>query len=119
MANTIYPGYGNRITHKLWYTPILLGSSQRRPLNLNEATEIQIQFLEDSIIRKTFSSLFHPGVTVENAAGGLVSYQPATTDFMDVARPDRINRMRWVVKTQNYPDGLLYDTPIMHVRIVR
>lgn len=117
--NTIYVGYDNKLTHKLWYTPLSTGSGQRRPLNLNEATEIQVQFLEDSIIRKTYSSLTHAGVTVENAQNGLVSYQPLGTDFSDVFRPDLINRMRWVVKTQSYPDGLVYDTPIMNCRIVK
>lgn len=116
--NTIYVGYDNKLVHQLQYT--LVGSNQIRNFDLTTASEFLIQFFnEDRELRKSYSNLTHAGLSIEDAAAGFVSYKPLSTDFEDVSDYTKITNLRWVVKSTEYPTGLIFDRPMITIKIVR
>jgi hypothetical protein len=111
----IYLNRSNSVDHELLYTES--GKTARQAFNLSTATEIIIEFLKGSAVRKTLSSLSHPGITVLSATEGRVRYRPQSTDFNSVADYQLIDGMRWVVKSSSYPDGVVFGTPPFPVEV--
>lgn len=115
--NTIYLNRNNPIVHKLEYVPV--GGSKQQVFGLADVDELILEFLIDSKVRKSFSSESYDNVEVIDASKGYVQYIPQSSDFNDVADYQKVNFMRWVIKTSAYPDGLVFDKPGMTVSIRR
>lgn len=111
----IYLNRSNSVDHELLYTES--GKTARQAFNLSSASEIILEFLKGSSVRKSLSSLSHPGITVLSASGGRVRYRPQSTDFNDVSDYQLIDGMRWVVKSPSYTNGVVFGTPPFPVEV--
>lgn len=115
IMNTVYLNRNNPIVHKLEYVPV--GGSRQQAFGLADVDELILEFLIDNKVRKSFSSDTYNYVNVLDSSKGYVQYVPHSNDFNDIADYQRINLMRWVVKTSAYPSGIVFDKPGMTVSI--
>ena len=113
--STLYTGRNNPIEHQLEYSRP--GSGAKQYFNLATATEIIVQFMQGSKIITSFTDATHNGITVKDELKGIVEFQPDAADFTNPTSYKRIDGMRWIVKTTQYPDGVVFGEPNAPVKI--
>lgn len=117
MTTTLYLNRDNRVVHQLQYIPEGRGTGAVQNFNLATATEIIAEFMSSADkILQTYTNLSHPGITIVDSVKGQVAFKPRSSDFssIDVFAIDKI---RWVVKSLTYPNGIVFDDPNTPIKV--